>query len=123
VRDFGGTGTGNYRLYIQRLNNPVGCTPIQFGASPLARSISVAGEVDCYTFAGTVGNQVRVRVIKTSGTLNPLTDLVRPNGTTLCSDPFGGEFTCQLDATGTHKILVRDFGGTGTGGYTIRIRK
>ena len=32
--------TGTYRLYIQRLNNPVGCTPITFGALPLGRARS-----------------------------------------------------------------------------------
>ena len=51
VRDFGGAGTGNYSLYVQRLNNPVGCTPIAFGAT-LSSSISVAAEVDCFTFTG-----------------------------------------------------------------------
>ena len=96
-----GTGTGNYRLYIQRLNNPVGCTSIAFGALPLAGSITVAGEVDCYTFAGTVGNTVRVRVIKTSGTFDPLADVVRPNGQACAAATTVDDFNCAVSSAGT----------------------
>ena len=119
-----GTRTGNYRLYIQRLNNPVGCTPITFGALPLARSITVAAEVDCYTFAGTVGDTVRVRVIKTSGTFNPLADVVRPNGQACVNPTAVDEFNCVVNSAGTHTILIRDASpGTRTGGYQVSIRK
>ena len=102
VRDWGGTGTGGYRLYIQRLNNPVGCRPIAYGALPLTGSITMPAEGDCYTFVGAAGDQVRVRVIRTSGNLLANTEVLRPDGTTLCRTPFGGELTCRLDATGTY---------------------
>jgi hypothetical protein len=116
-----GTATGTYAIWFQRLNNPAGCTTIAFGGSPHAGSIDVAAETDCYRFSASNGDHVRVRVSKTSGTLNPLVEVVRPNGTTLCGPTTSVDFNCTLDANGKHTILVRDAGGTATGGYTARV--
>jgi hypothetical protein len=71
------------------------------------------------------GDRVRVRLIKTSGqaAFNPTAEVVRPNGTTRCGVTGFDEFTCALDAPGTHTILVEDFAGTNTGGYEISIQR
>lgn len=95
------------------------CTAMGFGALPTVGAIGVAAEADCYTFTGAVGDAIRVRVIKTSGTLEPLADIMRPNGTTLCGTTLNDEFTCTLNAAGLHTLLIRDFYGTRTGGYNL----
>src|SRR6266480_1335741 len=69
VRDSAGTNTGGYVIAIQRMNNPTGCTTLTFGAAPTAGTISVAGEMDCYRFADTAGDQMNAHVAETSGTL------------------------------------------------------
>src|SRR5207245_6493859 len=65
VEDFG-AGSGDYALTLQRLNNPVGCTAIGFGAAPTTGAIA-AGETDCFTFTGAAGVQVHVDVAPASG--------------------------------------------------------
>ncbi|MFH0340670.1 MAG: hypothetical protein ACHBNF_00780, partial [Chromatiales bacterium] len=74
--------------------------PISFGALPTPGAI--AASVDCFTFTGAVGDTVRVRAIKTSGTFDPLAEVVRPNGQT-CAGPFtNDEFNCAVNSAGTH---------------------
>ena len=119
IKDWSGTNSGNYNLMLMRLNNPVGCTSLSFGSGPVSDSIEVAAETDCYTFAGAVDDQVRVRVIETSGNLSPGQELLRPDGTTLCNPTPSDERTCQLDSNGTHTILIKDWSGTNTGDYQL----
>jgi hypothetical protein len=123
VQDAAGTRTGNYRIAIQRLNNPVGCTAISSGATPTNGFIGSAAEMDCFTFTGAVGGRFRVRVAETSGTLGARDDVVRLDGTTVCAATTNLDLTCPLDAAGTHTIIVADNGGTQTGNYAIAIRR
>jgi hypothetical protein len=88
-----------------------------------AGSIAAAAETDCYRFSGADADRARIRVVKTSGTVDPLTEVVRPNGTTVCAATFSDDFTCVLDTGGMHTILVRDNIGTNTGGYTVKVDK
>lgn len=76
-----------------------------------------AGEKDCYTFFGDAGDQIRVNATVTSGTFNPDLEIIRPDGSSLCSTIFA-ELPCALDATGTHTVIVD---GLGTGGYNITL--
>jgi hypothetical protein len=118
VRDSAGVATGQYGLSAQRLNAPLGCAPLASGAAPLAATIAAAAEVDCYTFAGATGGRIQVTVRAASGAFATFTALVRPDGTTLCSD-LATPDTCDLDADGTHAILVRATNSTATGQYTV----
>ncbi|MCE7986310.1 MAG: hypothetical protein DYG89_34485 [Caldilinea sp. CFX5] len=122
IKDFGGPNTGDYRIYLQRLNAPLGCIPVSFGASPAAGLIELAADVGCFTFDGATADQVRVRVVKTTGTLGAVIENYRPDGTKLCGT-IHQELTCQLDATGRHTILVKDFGGPNTGSYQLHIQR
>jgi hypothetical protein len=126
VDDYNGTNTGNYVVAIQRLNNPAGCAAIGFGGTPTAASIGTAGEIDCYSFSGTAGNRIRVRVIETSPSSPPLSAsqaVVRPNGTAVCTPTATQDVTCALDTTGTQRILVGDSLGTSTGNYSILVER
>jgi hypothetical protein len=99
-------------------------TTIAFGALPKTGFISAPGEVDCFTFTGAVGDTVRVRVIKRSGTFEPLAEVVRPNGQTCAAPTLADEFNCTVNPAGKHTILIRDFTpGTRTGTYQLRITK
>lgn len=120
INDFGGTDTGNFALYVQRLNQPVGCTAISFSGSPSTGTITAAAETDCFTFNGKAGDQIRVRVIKTEGTLTPFKEVVTSDGTTLC-ETIVDEVTCQIQTDGPHTILVNDFGNTDSGTYQLTL--
>ncbi|MBK8904512.1 MAG: hypothetical protein IPM53_25260 [Anaerolineaceae bacterium] len=120
INDFGGTDTGTYSFYLQRLNNPVGCSSIGYSGLPVTGSIDVPAETDCYTFSGMVGNQIRVRAIKTSGSVAPYKAVIRPDGVSLCGT-IVSEVTCLLDSDGNYTILINDFGGTDTGTYQLTL--
>lgn len=118
-----GGGTGSYKIHVQRLNNPRACPGIRFGNPPTSGTYAV-GEVDCFTFLGRFSNRavndvIRVSVTTTSGNFDPDLEIIRPNGTLLCGTIFT-ELTCELDADGNHRILVR---GTGTGSYKIHVQR
>ena len=105
------------------MNGPTGCTTLTFGAAPTVGSISSAAEMDCFTFSGSAGDRVRIRMVKTSGTgFSPTQEEMRPNGTTKCTPTGALDVTCALDYTGTHTILIEDSAGTNTGGYVVSVQ-
>ncbi len=55
---------------------------------------------------------MRLRSIFVSGTVNPLTEVLRPDGTTACASTFADELTCTADVAGIYTVLVRDGNGT-----------
>lgn len=69
------------------------------------------------------GDVIRVRLIGTSGNIDPNAELVRPNGTTLCGPTRHDEFTCTVDTTGAHAVFLRDFWGTRTGGFALSLQR
>jgi len=88
----------------------------------VSASIDLPAEMDAYTFVGASGDQIIVRMSKTSGSLWPLIRVYRPNGTLLCQhySPSTAEVSCSLTSSGTHTILVGDgFDGTFTGAYNL----
>ena len=72
------------------------------------------GTLDCVKISGASGDQIRVRVVVSSGTWNPVTDVTAADGSTVCSITFADEFTCTLTTGGNHAIFVRDGAGTGS---------
>lgn len=123
---FPSSGTGEYSLYLQDLTAPVNCSPMAYSETRLD-ALTAAGEVDCYTFSGTAGKQVRLHQDETSGTLVTNLELIRPDGTmqsgcTPGNPEITGTLDCTLDSTGTHTVLVSDFNpGTRTGGYHVTL--
>ena len=59
------------------------------------------------------------------GGLNPVTEVLRPDGTTVCAKTFADDQTCALDANGPHTMIVRDGAGNGeaTGTAAVRIER
>jgi len=57
--------------------------------------------MDCYSFSGTAGDRLRVRLVETSGSLFLTQEVVRPNGTTVCFATGATDQTCPLDTTDT----------------------
>lgn len=116
------TGTGYYTLYLQRMNNPVGCASVSFGGSPGSGSIDVAGRVNCYTVQLQDADSVRVWASPTSGSLSSTAiEVVQPNGTTVCESGSSypgypgfsySQLTCLVRASGRHTVLVYDAGSS-----------
>jgi hypothetical protein len=122
VRD-SAANVGGYSLGIQRLDDPVGCTPKPFATTSSPGAVTTTGETDCWRFPATAGDRVRIRALRTSGALDPVVEVLRPAGTTRCAPTTTDDVTCRLDVTGTHTILVDDSGGTATGNYLLGLQR
>jgi hypothetical protein len=125
VRDGSGgyASTGDYRLVIQKFPSPTGCTTVVAGGAVVPDGMDVAGDMDCFEFGGKPADVMRFRVILTGGTWSPYAEVLRPDGTTICGPTQTDEFTCTLDTTGKHVLLVRDTAGPGVGTYTVELDK
>ncbi|MBC2698794.1 MAG: PKD domain-containing protein [ANME-2 cluster archaeon] len=118
--------TGDYNLFIQRLNNPGNTTPIGFDET-VSGSIDPPLEIDTYTFSADSNDTVIIRVDgpQYSSNLNPEIRLYAPNGTLLTSqwsyDNF--EMLHTLPDSGEYKILVLDHDIEYTGDYNLFIHR
>jgi uncharacterized protein YdeI (BOF family) len=121
-----GDYTGDYYLYLQRLNNPGTPTPIAFGQS-LAGSILAPAQANTYTFAASAGDKVLVRATKSAGNFWPGVRIYDPGGLKICED--GGSTmaeiaSCSLTSTGTYSILIFDnWIGNETGDYYLYLQR
>lgn len=118
---FDGTFTGDYNLYLQKVNNPNTATSIDFGRT-LSGSIGVAAEMDTYTFLANANDDVSIRVNQTSGRLWPGIRLYGPDGTKLHEKYSTSmtEISYKLPSSGTYTILIYDgFDGELTGDYNL----
>lgn len=117
------TVVGDYGLSIQRLNNPVGCTSSAYGDS-LGQIIDHAAEFDCFTFNGQPGEKSRLRAVKLTAELSLSLEILRPDGSVLCSINFGPDLLCDLDTTGQHTAIVKLFATTtAIGNYGISLQR
>ncbi|MBZ0292666.1 MAG: hypothetical protein K8L99_08920 [Anaerolineae bacterium] len=119
VIDPAGTSSLNYRVHIQRLNNPLTCTALNFG-NPSTQRTTAVGDVECFTFTGNTGDIIRVEETVISGNFADQ-EIVRPDGSTLDSSIFTQD-TYILDATGTHTLLI-DPSGTSSLNHRVHIQR
>lgn len=79
-----------------------------------------------FTFSGTAGDKILVRLAVSSGNLYPQFTVHRPNGAELCTAYSLGEMvqkTCTLDTTGLHKVFVSDRYAENTGSFDFYIQR
>ena len=125
--DAGGDQTAPYGLSLQRLNNPGNATTLSFGET-VTGSISALAELDSYSFTGTAGDVVRVRM----GDGSPAPDSI--DNQLQVFDPTGvalGNVTSEVDAvvdvtlpaTGTYLVLASDAGGNQTATYGLSLQR
>ncbi len=120
VRSGGAFDTGDYSLSVQRLNNPVGCTPIAYGGVPATGSIASLAETDCFTFTGAAGDRVHIDFAQTTGSLGVGPALFDPTGRSTCGSLASD---CRLATSGTQAILVGIFLNTNGGDYALSIQR
>jgi Concanavalin A-like lectin/glucanases superfamily len=129
VDDCGNRKTGNYDLYLQRLNAPGGASAIGFGET-VSANVSKPAQKDTYTFVASAGDIVGLALTTTSGTLVPELRVYGPNGTQVCAAApgfcSGGEAeigSCTLATAGTYTVLVDDCGNRKTGDYDLYVQR
>lgn len=124
-----GLGTGNYFLYLQRLNNPGSPMSIAFGQT-LSGSLTTPVEMDTYTFIANAGDKVLVRMGTSTGDIWDGIRVYNSDGTKLCEAGSPTAFSpaeiasCTLTSGGTYSILAYDgYHGMGTGDYYLYLQQ
>ena len=132
VRDgCGHENTGDYNLYVQRLNLPTGAVPLTFGATVPAE-IAGAAEKNPYGFTARTGAVVNLTMTRTAGGLFPEIAVYDATGALVpgCSAAgdcrFGWDSTevgsCTLTAGGPYTVVVDDgCGHIRTGSYNLTL--
>lgn len=125
AEDNDGADTGNYQIYLQRLNNPGNANAAAYGDT-LPDSIAGGAELDTYTFSGTNGDLLIVRMVETSGNMMPEVRVYAPDGSLLCYH-YGNSRAfvagCVLPEDGVYSVLAGDYRGKNTGAYNVHIQK
>ena len=116
IRDSSYANPGNYTTTWHKINNPCNPVPINCGEI-VTGTVSTAGEMKAYTFAGTANDGITVQRRKTSGTLNAYLELYGPSGSRIGSPTV--EINTTLPATGTYTVFVYDQNYTNTGDYVL----
>jgi YD repeat-containing protein len=122
VRDYNTAATGNYLLSWQRFNSP--CAPaISCGLAATGSIGTTTGAPPWafYRLTASANDIVKIRAVKTSGSLVPYLDLYSFNGSLVTN--AAGEINTTLSVGGTYTIVVRDQSNTYTGGYAVTWQK
>jgi hypothetical protein len=119
--------TGNYTLYLQRLNNPGITLPIAFG-QPLSGSIGRPTQIDTYSFEANVDDRILIRMLRASETVQPWIRVYAPDGRLTCeayAERFVEKTDCIIPRTGLYTVLASDASRarTETGNYTLYIQR
>jgi hypothetical protein len=124
--DYSGSYTGNYALYLQRLNAPGNVIPRSYGTTE-SDSVTTSAMLKSYTFAGATGEAIVVHVATTSGGLDPKVRIYDPTGALQChsTDVYTPVLidNCTLSMDGRHTILVGDDYGTDVGVYNLHLER
>ena len=115
------TYTGDYSIFIQNVNNPKNAKTVEFGTSDTG-SLDIPGSINSYSFTGSTGDEIVLRMTRTNGNLWPRITLFGPSGKEIKRSygPTSTELTSTLVLPGTHTILVDNgIAATYTGDYTF----
>ncbi|MFZ2359049.1 MAG: hypothetical protein WA040_06865 [Anaerolineae bacterium] len=116
---------GDYTLSLQRLNNPVGATTIDFGQT-ITATIDMPMEYDFYTFFADAGDKIVVTVARSNSILEPEFGLYNERGNwAYCSTRSTkiAQAECTMDTAGQYSIQVNDQSDRDEGSYIIRLQK
>ncbi len=91
-------------------------------------SLSIVGEEDTYTFSGSTNDQLKFRMLRTSGAFLPEIRTYDPNNVIVnaCSRYSLGvlvSFNCSLTSSGTYTVRIRDLNNTSTGTYQAYVQR
>ena len=110
------SAAGNYRLALQRLESPTGCTALAFGPTLVPAELSTPIETDCWRITAAAGDQLR---LEGAVAASAHVEVVRPDGTTRCQFSGPNNTTCALDSAGTHTVLIEHEDPAQIGPYAL----
>ncbi|MCX6360357.1 MAG: hypothetical protein NT029_11135 [Armatimonadetes bacterium] len=124
---FNGLRGGQLGFTLQRMNDPQNAAPLAPGVQVTpGPAIANIGQVDTYTFNGSIGNLATITAARTSGSLWPWVRVFLPPATWF--DPASSSATTVWSQTlanaGRFTVIVSDgFDGANTGPYSMRLER
>jgi hypothetical protein len=123
--DDGDDDTGGYSICLQRTFNPPNAIPIIYNTA-LEGEFNDPAQMDAVTFLGTTGDIIIIRMVDTSGELEPMVELYDSLGYLI--DSNWGESvsridTLILDRSGNFTLLLMDDDGCDTGTYGLCLQR
>ena len=117
---------GNYSVYMQLQENPIGATPVFWGQTQSTYLASAAAS-NTFSFVGTSGNSIGLTATETGGAIRPVIRLYKPDGSFAVQAPASGcaaatsvaLTSVTLTQDGTYTVLVGDCGLTAIGTYSL----
>jgi len=128
----GNSGTGNYNLFVTRSALGAGAEATVVPDGRATAATMALGDLASYTFTATAGENLQVRVAKTSGTLVPRFDLYGPGGNFITgsyASTVASAISASASTTGAYTLVVSDFtnngstGNSGTGSYNVYVAR
>jgi hypothetical protein len=123
--DYGGNNTGSYWLSLQcREDIMAKAFPISYDTL-VTDSITPYGDMDAWTFTGSEGDSVIIRMRETSGNFDPMLELFGPDNTLIVSTYHSTQADIVdrvLPTSGTYTIFSSDYGGNNTGSYWLSLQ-
>jgi hypothetical protein len=128
------SASGAYTISLSRgveIPTPIPGTQTPTGGGTIGIGSAVSGYLveggeDQWTFSGTAGVSVTIRMSSTE--LDSYLELYDPGGALLTEDDDGAGYPnaqiagSVLPTTGTYRIVARSFGHYGSGGYTLSLQ-
>jgi hypothetical protein len=129
VGDCSDTNTGNYDIYMQMTENPLGAGNLPFGQTRTG-TIGLPSQSNTYTFGANASDVIDFAMVTTSGNLSPKIRLYNGKGQQIAANnpPNCNGSTIELN-TGTlpasdiYTVLVGDCSDTNTGNYVIYLQR
>lgn len=100
--------------------------PISFGETKEC-SVESAGESDNFTFSADANDEIKVRMVRLSGDLNPAVHIYNSSNTSICSAFTSDKVVeighCTIPTGGSYKLVADDTYRTNTGSYYLYVQR
>jgi hypothetical protein len=106
ARDVNAFGRGQFGVFIQRTNAPLGAEALSQGEERL-ESLDSCGDVDTYTITASAGESLQITMTPDAiGNVDPWLELYGPDGRAI-DVPAGGVILRAMPVSGTYSLLAR----------------
>jgi hypothetical protein len=128
VKDYYDTYTGNYDIFLQRTDSPVGELPLPLGQVQTG-NIGSATQSNAYTFSANANDVFNFTMVTTSGSLLPCIQVYNSAGAKVanggsCPGAGGLELNgVTVPSAGTYSVIVKDYYDTYTGNYNLFLQR
>jgi hypothetical protein len=124
--DTGIDGTGMYTLRVQRYNAPGGVVPLELG-QPITAAIAAPAESDVFNIDLAINDRLIIRMLASSGNLDPQWYLTNSAGTAVCEkytySTIAYDDACDINESGRYHLFVEDTSDTNTGDYRLLVQR